>query len=196
MGETLTVREGEKVEVKLVVVDPEGANNSKYAFNNPSLLQIGIEEPINEPSLRQVDLIMGQVGELILPTDQKYYNPLAPATTVIAESWYFSEERGGKGKGKKGKERKMRYSFKAENDSYIRVRGSNIPVGTPNERDEYGNPLSDHLTDNIPCDDEACPPHLGGTLTADAEAWADIWFHANPIFIEIEPRGKGKGKKK
>jgi hypothetical protein len=36
-------------------------------------------------------------------------------------------------------------------------------------------------------------------LTADVEAWADLWFYANPIFIEVvgDDHGDGdKGKKR
>ena len=34
---------------------------------------------------------------------------------------------------------------------YIRVRGTNLPQGTPNETDADGNPLRDDLSENIPC---------------------------------------------
>jgi len=67
----------------------------------------------------------------------------------------------------------------------LRLRGTNIPAGTPNERDADGNPLSDDLSDNIPCLDEDCPPHVFGVLTADLEAWSDLWFHSNPVFIKV-----------
>jgi len=186
MGETLKVRKGRRVEVYLIVVDPAGKNNSKYAFNNPSLLQIGIEEPINEPTLRQVDLIKGSIHGMIEPTDHEYFNPLAPETTHIAKSWDTVDLSGYE--GEKPGEIKMSYSFIATEDGYIRARGSNIPAGTPNERDADGNPLPDNLSDNIPCEDADCPPHLEGVLTADVEAWADVWFHTNPIFIEVKSR--------
>ena len=93
---------------------------------------------------------------------------------------------------------------------YVRIRGTNIPAGTDNEQDENGNPLSDNHSDNILCTDPACPEHIfegnigdGGTdlngdgdtedyiLTADVEAWADVWFYANPIFIEVEAGNDG-----
>ena len=50
MGETLTVKPGANVYVKLSAVDPSGPNNSPYEFDNPSLLQVGIREPLNQPS--------------------------------------------------------------------------------------------------------------------------------------------------
>jgi hypothetical protein len=189
MGETLKVRRGEKVQITIRLRDPLGENNSPYTFDNPSLLQIGVEQPLNKPEVAQVDLIKGQVFELIEPSDPEYYNPLAPETTVIERSWDrwgLNFNRGGIGKA--------RHSIRVYDDSYIRVRGSNIPAGTPNERDMYGNPLRDDLTDNIRCSDTACPPHIGDTLNADVEAWADVWFYSNPIFIEVEGRGHGGGK--
>ncbi len=180
MGETLKVRRGAVVRVRMSLRDPKGENNSPYKFDNPSLLQIHRNVPINEPRLAHVDLIKGQIHGEIEPTDPDYYNPLAPETTVIAHSWddyYLHPNRRG--------ESRLNYRMRVYEDSYIRARGSNIPAGTPNERDIYGNPLPDNLSDNIPCADADCPPHVDGVLTADVEAWADIWFYANPIFIEV-----------
>ena len=180
MGETLDVRKGEWVQIKLLVTDPEGKNNSVYGFDNPSLLQIGEHVPLNQPELAQVDIIRGAVGELIQPTDVEYYNPMAPATTAIFHTW--TQSNGIKNGGTSY----LYTGFLATSDAYVRARGSNIPAGTPNERDMYGNPLSDDLSDNIVCDDAACPPHINGVLNADVEAWADIWFYTNPIFINVK----------
>jgi hypothetical protein len=207
MGETLRVRKGSHVRVVLRVRDPRGENRSPYAFDNPSLLQIGARQPLNRPELAQVDLIKGKITGYIEPTDPEYYNPLAPETTVIAKSWSGHELNGGYGGGfgggygggfggdfgfggfggkdEGGREQRLQYQFRAWDSSYVRARGSNIPAGTPNERDAYGNPLPDNLSDNIACSDPACPPHINGILDADVEAWADVWFHANPIFIEV-----------
>ncbi len=191
MGETLEVPYGAKIKVRLVVSDPAGPNNSPYKFYNPSLLQIGKYVPVNEPRLAHVDLIRGKVSGPIAPADPEYYNPLAPESTHIAKSWSNLDKPNKKNKARKSK---LNYSFRAHTDSYVRARGSNIPAGTPNERDIYGNPLSDNLSDNIPCSDADCPPHAGGILTADVEAWADIWFHTNPIFIKVVYDGYAKAK--
>jgi hypothetical protein len=179
MGETLDVDQGTPLAVYISMTDPKGTNNSKYTFDNPSLLQIGLNVPVNQPRLEQVDLIYGAVGEKLTPSNPEYYNPLAPNTTVIAKTWAtgnglptFSTKR-------------LLYTMVANEDSYVRLRGSNIPAGTPNERDADGNPLADDLSDNIPCLDSACPAHVNGVLTADLEAWADVWFHANPVFINV-----------
>lgn len=180
MGETLKVRKGAKVRVSMRIREPKGESNSPYKFDNPSLLQIGYEIPMNDPKLAQVDLIKGVVRGSIEPTDPEYYNPLAPETTVIEESWNWYDmdpNRNGV--------TRLVHRMQVYEDSYVRARGSNILAGTPNERDIYGNPLPDKLSDNIPCSDADCPPHVFGVLTADVEAWADIWFYANPIFIEV-----------
>lgn len=190
MGETLEARDGSIINVFIKLVDPIGENNSPYKFDNPSLKQIGLEVPLNEPELAQVDLIMGSVGEFIEPTDPEYYNPLAPESTHIAKSWIGSDLV----RSKNGKIQ-LAYRFRVEGDTYIRSRGSNIPAGTPNERDMDGNPLPDNLSDNIPCDDAACPPHVFGVLDADVESWADIWFYSNPIFIEVTDTRGGSKKK-
>lgn len=182
MGETLSVAPGSLVEVTIQMNDPDGTNRSPYAFDNPSLVQIGQSVPVNEPQVAQVDLIRGEIHGMIEPTDEEYYNPLAPATTRIEKSW-------GPGQIVPNGVTEIKYSFTVDADSYIRVRGSNIPAGTPNERDILGNPLPDNLSDNIPCDDPGCPPHVDGQLDADLEAWADLWFYANPIFIEVGGSG-------
>ncbi len=191
MGETLRVRQGDEVRVSLLVRDPKGESNSPYTFDNPSLVQIGIEQPLNKPELAHAELIKGRVYEQLEPSDPEYYNPLAPESTHIAQQWTDTDWSNGEWK-------KMTYYFTAEHDSYVRSRGSNIPPGTPNERDSAGNPLPDNLSDNIPCLDELCPPHIEGVLNADVEAWADVWFYSNPIFIDVvEPKGKlvaGTGK--
>lgn len=184
MGETLDVRRGMPIRVTLEVTDPEGTNNSVYAFNNPSLLQIGKEVPLNQPELTQVDLIAGVVTGIIPVANPEYNTQMAPATTRIVKTFDSLETTGNSRKV-------MTYVFRATQDSYIRARGSNIPAGTPNERDAQGNPLSDHLSNNIPCDDAACPAHINAYLDADVEAWADVWFHTNPIFIEVKD-GKNK----
>ncbi len=196
MGETLKVRKGADVTVTIKVHDPRGANHSPYSFNNPSLLPIGIEQPLNKPELAHVDLIQGDVHDLYDANEdfEAYRNQLAPETTILAKSWTKDDWKGYWNPWKRSYHssewKTMTYKLRnVRGDKYVRIRGSNIPAGTPNERDENGNPLADNLSDNIACTDAACPEHINGYLDADVEAWADIWFYANPIFIEVEGRG-------
>src|SRR5262249_46334306 len=61
MGEKLVVPAGSDIVVSIVVRDPSGTNYSPYSFNNPSLAQIGISQPLNAPVLDHVDVISGKV---------------------------------------------------------------------------------------------------------------------------------------
>lgn len=190
MGEALEVRPGADVEIKMRLRDPRGTNHGQYAFPNPILQQIGIEEPINEPSLREVQLITGHVrgnggvsGFYDPLSDPAYFDPVAPATTKIAATFTADGAKRWRGSGPS---KQIRWTLKdVENNMYVRARGSNLPSGTPNARDADGNPLADNLKDKIACADPACPEHVGGVLTADVETWSDLWIYANPIFIEV-----------
>lgn len=138
MGETLKIRKGQDVVVYIKLRDPSGANHSPYSFDNPSLLQIGVNQPLNKPELAHVDLISGDVTGIIEPTDADYRKQLAPETTVMNKMWTPSD---WKSFGKDHEWKKMVYVLKnVSNDKYVRIRGSNIPAGTPNEQDENGNP--------------------------------------------------------
>ncbi len=72
MGERLTVAPGTNVVVAIVARDPQGASNSPYTFPNPSLLQIGVTQPLNLPVLDHIDLIGGLVTGLKTPGSPDY----------------------------------------------------------------------------------------------------------------------------
>ena len=61
MGEKLVVRPGADIVVAIAVRDPAGTNYSPYTFPNPSLAQVGINQPLNMPVLDHIDLIGGLV---------------------------------------------------------------------------------------------------------------------------------------
>ena len=61
MGEQLTVAPKKKVTVKVRVYVPDVNNNCPYAFENPSLAQLGIPKSLNRPVLHHVDIIGGEV---------------------------------------------------------------------------------------------------------------------------------------
>ncbi len=181
MGQTLQLAGGGQVQVTIRVTDPGAKSNSPYSFPNPSLKQIGISQALNNPQVAHMDLIAGEVGPQLTPADPDYFNPLAPNTTRIVASWENPELSTEQ---TEDQTYTLTWTANFTNDGYVRARASNLPPGTPNERDADGNPLSDALSDNIVCDDAACPPHVFGVLTADLEAWADIWLYTNPIFID------------
>ncbi len=72
MGEKLKVRPGAEIVVSVVVRDPAGANNSPYTFANPSLLQVGVNQPLNAPVLHHIDLIRGLVSGYRTPGAPDY----------------------------------------------------------------------------------------------------------------------------
>jgi hypothetical protein len=72
MGEKLKVRPGAEIVVTAVVRDPSGANYAPYSFPNPSLAQIGVDQPINEPVLDHVDVIRGLVTGYKTPGSADY----------------------------------------------------------------------------------------------------------------------------
>lgn len=203
MGETLTIYEDEggDIEFRIELRDPAGENFSPYEFNNASLAQIGMQVPTNQPVLDHIDVITGDITGRIAPTDPAYSTNVSNPTTRIFATFDSSNWTAG-ADGVKTMSWRVPLSA-VHNSFYVRVRGTNMPQGTPNETDASGNPLGDHLADNVPCtatgagtttgfDPLACPAHLptdaNGVkyLDADVEAWTDLWFRANPIFVNYE----------
>jgi hypothetical protein len=225
MGEKLTARAGADLIVAIALRDPEGRNNSPYSFPNPSLRQINITQPLNQPVLDHVDLIGGAVTGYVDPSDTARYAGEAgrvtsgtagvpgftlkaddPATlntstrvlkTFNSTSWTAST----------GGVRVMSLVVPAVRASqYFRLRGTNLPPSTPFETDANGNPILDYelspadatQAGKVRCDDPACPAHLRTIAgvkysTFDVAAWADLWFYANPVFVEVQNSVKVAG---
>jgi len=200
MGETLVVRPGEKITIEMEMTIPT-KNNSPYGFNNPLLQQVGINQPLNKPSLDHVDLISGQITGVVDPSRPNYAVPNAggvagaaivynPTTTIAQQIRASNMQRTQLHDGST----RLRFTttFTAGTTPfYIRPRGTNIPVATPNVTDTAGNPLLDVNNTQVSCTDPACPPHLatvGGVkkVTFDVQAYSNVWFYANPIFIRPE----------
>jgi hypothetical protein len=199
MGETLEVNPGDVVTLEMAVTVP-AKNNSPYSFNNPLLAQVGINQPLNKPYLDHIDLITGDITGVIAPEAPGYevanlggtkgegivYN----ASTKIAKQVPTSSMT--KVNNPDGSTRfTFTTTMKAGSTPfYIRTRGTNLPLATPNATDANGNPLLDTNNVNVVCADPACPSHLGkgqedNTLrvTNDVQAWSNVWFYANPIFV-------------
>ena len=173
MGEKLVVRPGAEIVISIVVRDPEGTNYSPYTFLNPSLVQVGISQPINVPVLDHIDLIRGMVSGLRTPGAADYAGewprntawlrddgttadlsvvPAAAKNTTAAVLRTFN----GSGttpwaQVNSGVDNtvflKMTYRIPAVQASqYLRLRGSNMPPAVPFETDASGNPLADLYT--------------------------------------------------
>jgi hypothetical protein len=197
MGETLVVRPGEKVVVEMEMTIP-AKNNSPYSFNNPLLLQVGVKQPLNKPSLDHIDLISGKITGVIAPGAPGYAVPnvagVAGASIVYNPTTTISQQiHANKMERKQLRDGSTRLHFTTtftagNTPSYIRARGTNVPVATPNVTDSAGNPLLDINNALVSCVDPACPSHLQTVsgvkkVTFDIQAYSNVWFHANPIFI-------------
>ncbi|MFV0474311.1 MAG: hypothetical protein ACK5MQ_08920 [Pikeienuella sp.] len=217
MGETLTVDPaGEPVVWYVSLTDPEGVNNAPYTFANPSLAQIGVSIPLNQPELNNIDIIRGDVTGPIDPADPAYKSNVSNPSTEIFTSVFNPAYAAPGATAFTVDGEKMTVSGEIPaasftNEMYFRIRGTNMAKGTPNETDADGNPLLDNFANNIVCsipyadpdpateaqefNPKTCPTHLPvnerlagapQVVSNDVEAWADLWFYANPIFVEIK----------
>jgi hypothetical protein len=228
MGQKLTVAPGSDVVVAISLRDPEGTSYSPYVFDNPSLLQVGIHQKLNQPVLDHVDLVRGLVTGYKQPGAPDYAgawpntwlaNPDLATVPDAAKNLSAAVIRSFGASGKshwtalvspvdQTKFLTMAYRIPAVTASqYVRLRGTNMPPAVPSETDASGNPLADVFTNandltklTIPCTTvgtvlegdkiDGCPAHLpvvnGVKMVAyDVAAWSDLWFYANPVFIEV-----------
>ncbi len=122
------------------------------------------------PVVDHVDVITGQVTGKIDPADPNYTNPTNPTARLLVSFPKAAFRKDAEGNSY------VAYAIPggALTDSYFRLRGTNLPRCTEYETDCAGNPLADNLvTENT------------GIDTAE-EAWKDLWFYGNPIFIDVE----------
>jgi len=151
-------------------------NFSPYTFANPSLLQVGITQPINQPVLDHVDLIGGLVTGYKTPGTAGYAGAwpanaawmLADGTTTglasvpdAAKNVSAQILRTFSGAGASAwtavtspidgtKFLTMTFRIPAVAASqYVRLRGSDLPASVPFETDASGNPLADVYTNAI-----------------------------------------------
>jgi len=173
MGEKLVLASAADVVVGIAVRDPAGTNYSPYTFPNPSLLQVGINQPINAPVLDHVDLIGGNVTGYRTPGTAGYAGEWprneawlhADGTTsdlsvvpdaaknisaAILKTFNGSSASGWTSATSPVDGTKflvMTFKIPAVSASrYLRLRGTNLPPATPFETDGSGNPLSDSYT--------------------------------------------------
>jgi hypothetical protein len=173
MGEKLQVRAGAEIVVSIVVRDPAGTNYSPYSFDNPSLAQAGISQPLNKPVLDHVDVIRGMVTGYKTPGSADYAGawpntwrvnpdmatvPAAAKNTSAALLRTFNSATWTTVAGN-DEYKKMTFRIPAISASqYVRLRGSNLPPSVPFETDASGNPMLDVYTNasdpsqlRIPC---------------------------------------------
>jgi len=234
MGEKLVVAPGSDVVVGIALRDPSGTNYSPYTFNNPSLAQVNIVQPINMPVLDHVDLIGGLVTGYKAPGSAEYAGEWPRNTNWLKADGTTADLSVVPAAAKNASASILKtfsgagwstvtsfvdgsalfaMSFKISAvvaSQYVRVRGTNMPAAVPFETDASGNPLPDVYTNaqdkgrlTIPCkvapsasQFDGCPDHLAvaaapsriagqKAVSFDVAAWADLWFYANPIYVEV-----------
>jgi hypothetical protein len=173
MGEKLVVPSGSDIVVGVAVRDPSGPNFSPYTFPNPSLLQVGINQPINMPVLDHIDLIGGLVSGYRTPGTAGYSGEWprntnwlhADGTTAdlsvvpdAAKNLTTALLRTFNGSGATPWKAvtsfidgstflTMTFRIPAVTATqYLRLRGTNMPPAVPFETDASGNPLPDVFT--------------------------------------------------
>ena len=200
MGEKITVRPNTELIVTVVLRDPQGTNFAPYSFPNPSLRQINVTQPLNAPVLDHVDVIGGTVSGYVDPSNgAAYAGALGSAAATNASAKILKVFNATNWTAAADGTRTMSYRVPAVKASqFFRLRGTNLPASTPFETDADGNPLLDFVSNpadttlpgKIACSDAACPAHmrtLAGVKYSsfDVAAWADLWFYANPVYVEV-----------
>ena len=169
MGGKLVVEQGAHIITAIALRDPAGTSFSPYSFPNPSLLQVGIQQPMNKPVLDRVDVIRGLVTGFKTPGAPDYAgawpddwvdrdNPqqlksldLVPAAAKNTSAALIQTFNNSNWKVRDGDYRVMSFRLPQVSASqYLRLRGSNLPPAVPFETDVQGNPLSDLWTNVAP----------------------------------------------
>jgi hypothetical protein len=154
--------------------DLKASRRGRDRHRQPVVLTIKFKSPAlnnngDVPVVDHIDLIAGKIKGLIDPASPDYTKATNDTTKVIAtftaDDWKVDQAGYNV----------IHYPVKSlDTNTYFRLRGTNHAVNTPSETDAQGNPLSDFLaTDNLGID-------------GAAEAWADLWFYSNPIFVFVE----------
>ena len=175
MGEKLVVRPGADIVIAIALRDPAGTSYAPYSFANPSLAQVGINQPLNKPVLDHVDVIRGMVTGYKAPGSADYAGewprnanwlkadgtttglatvPAAAKNTSAAVLKTFGNGSTAWTSVQSGVDNsvflKMSLRIPAVQASqYVRLRGTNLPAAVPYETDANGNPLADVYTNAI-----------------------------------------------
>lgn len=114
-------------------------------------------------SVDHVDLICGDIQDPIQPSEKKYKDPNNSTTKVLKR---FNKEEFSKNENDVYF---VEFYYNLSKSQYFRIRGTNLPVNLQNEMDFNGNPL--------------CDTSIGENN--ETNAWKDLWFYSNPIFVNI-----------
>lgn len=149
----------------------------KIRFKSPAVNNNG-----DTPVVDHIDLIAGDITGKIQPTDPQYTNATNPSTRVIkrfsAVDWAQKDENGWN---------VITCPIKFQDISnetdqakwkgvYFRLRGTNNALGSV-EIDQA------NCQDGVGNCDPARDPNTATTAEQNVNAWKDLWFYSNPIFV-------------
>jgi hypothetical protein len=155
-----------------LVMDKGGQLKITIRFKNPAVNNYG--DPV---VVDHIQLISGEVKGNIAPSDPAYANDTNDTSkieaTFTADDW-DAEEDGWY---------TIVYHIKdVKKNMYFRIRGTNLEPNTPCETDMDGNPLLDRADTIL---NPGCENHFS-SLDGAEEAWSDLWFYSNPIFVKVQ----------
>ncbi len=163
MGQTLSIARGRRIVLTVAVRSP--ASNHDGQKVHPD----------------HIDLIAGRVTGRLAPTDPAYDTRDTNPTAHVVTTFRWTQMRLIKGW------RVATVAFVLKTGTYFRLRGTDLAPGTANQTDASGAPLVDTLTyRTLPNPDPAqtaAEPTV--TINTPRQAWADLWFYSDPIFVKV-----------
>lgn len=129
-------------------------------FRSPSFNNNG-----DVPRVDHVDLVTGSVTGRKDRNDAAAWASETNPTTAVAKRFSSTDWAAD------GAYRSMTYTFTPTSSAYVRLRGTNQPLGS-SKLDATGEPLMDEASTT------------SSTNTID-KAWSDLWFYSNPVFITV-----------
>lgn len=167
MGGTLRTTAGKTVTVTVAVRSPKrNANGDRVKLHHVDVIQGAVTGRI-APTLPDGVTPNPAYTESATNPSAKVIRTFTKANWTVLNGWMV-----------------MSFKIKANADTYLRLRGTNLAPGTPNQTDAKGNPLRDEL-DYVDWEDPRDPSitiHGNNQETA----WADLWFYSNPLFIDVK----------
>lgn len=129
-------------------------------FHSPKFNNFG-----DVPVVDHIDLIAGDITGKIDPSSPDYTKATNESTQVLAR--FTSDDWTAEANG----DMVVRYTIPTlAGSKYFRLRGTNMAPDTPGETDADGNPLLD----------------VSGSTSGNEQAWSDLWFYGNPIFVYVD----------
>lgn len=172
MGETLSLKKGNKVSVQIRFKTP-AANNCMPGVNASATYVC------QAPSVHHVQLIQGRVNPTKaskLLADNVTPNPAFNAIDTSVASVVKTFDATSWTTDAAGYTTMAFEVPNVQNDMFFRIRGSNLGYGVEvknaSNQTIYGTDASGNPLKNTP-----------GANSAD-HAWSDLWFYSNPIFVK------------